>query len=224
MKIKKISMASIMLIMIICLFVINIFLIAQNEKIKRQSISEFQNISFELEQHKNMLSEIQQNNNAIFEEIKAGQKQISDYQKTENQQIKETLVSISEKSDRQYSGTVRMKQTYDELLEEQKKKTVDISSKDNFAIQTKKTAEEYYQNKDYYKAYELYKKALVYFDDDIDMRTKKMKSLYYSNKTNTSNYTEILEDIKILKAKTILDNETIEIEQSILLEREGINE
>ena len=129
-----------------------------------------------------------------------------------------------EKSDVQFSKTVKMKQTYDELLDEQKKKTVDISAKDNSLIQTKKMADEYYEKKEYLQTYELYKKLLVYWNEDLEIRKNKLKSLFYSNRSDNSHYSEILEDIKILKTSQFMDDECEEIETIIKLEKEGLHE
>ncbi len=57
----------------------------------------------------------------------------------------------------------------------------------------------------------------------MESRLKKMKSLYYRNRADSSKYTEILEDIRILKANGLMDGEATEIERTILAEREGLD-
>ena len=54
--------------------------------------------------------------------------------------IKNELAKINRKSDAQYSKTVGMSKTYDAILEEQKKKTLDTSEKDKSNIEAKKNA------------------------------------------------------------------------------------
>lgn len=46
----------------------------------------------------------------------------------------------------------------------------------------------------------------------------------YRNRTDSSKYSEILEDIKILRSNGHIDNEAAEIEKVITAEREGLNE
>ena len=139
-------------------------------------------------------------------------------------EILEKLDLLSSKSDTQISQTAGMKKTYDDLYEEQRKKTLDTTSQDTAVAQIKKDAESYFSQKNYAAAYREFVKVLSYQKDDMESRLKKMKSLYYKNRADSSKYTEILEDIRILKANGHCDSEASEIERIILAEREGLSD
>jgi small-conductance mechanosensitive channel len=136
----------------------------------------------------------------------------------------ESLDQLNNKSDAQISLTAGLKKTYDDLYEEQRKKTLDTTSQDTAIAQIKKEADRLYSEKKYAAAYKEYVKVLSYQNDDMESRLKKMKSLYYRNRTDSSKYSEILEDIKILRSNGHIDNEAAEIEKVITAEREGLNE
>lgn len=190
--------------------IILVLLVIQNYRIEKRLHIELETISENIDQNnEETITVLCKNNDLLLEEA---------------QNINEKLNLLMEKSDVQFSKTVKMKQTYDELLDEQKKKTVDISAKDNSLIQTKKMADEYYEKKEYLQAYELYKKLLVYWNEDLEIRKNKLKSLFYSNRSDNSHYSEILEDIKILKTSQFMDDECEEIETIIKLEKEGLHE
>ena len=139
-------------------------------------------------------------------------------------EVLEELGLLNSKSDSLASQISGMKKTYDALYEEQKKKTLDTTSQDTAIAQIKKDAEAYFSQKNYAAAYREFIKVLDYQKDDMDSLLKKMKSLYYRNRADSSKYTEILEDIRILKANGHCDKEAIEIERTILAEREGLND
>ena len=152
--------------------------------------------------------------------------QVSEHQAYIDEQVAlilDNLDSIKNRADAQYSQTVGMKKTYDNLLDEQKKKTVDTTSKDSAVAEVRKLAEKYYSEKKYAAAYKEFKKVLSYQNDDIKSRDKKMKSLYYMNRSDSSKYSEILEDIRILKTNGHFDEESAKIEASIMAENGGLN-
>lgn len=158
-----------------------------------------------------------------FEGLREEMRELSEIQKTSTEGIWESLEVLSSKSDAQMSQTAGMKKTYDDLYEEQRKKTLDTTSQDTAVAQIKKDAEAYFSRKNYAAAYREFVKVLSYQKDDMDSRLKKMKSLYYRNRADSSKYTEILEDIRILKANGLMDGEATEIERTILAEREGLD-
>ncbi len=158
--------------------------------------------------------------------VKEFGEQVSEHQSYIDEQVAlilDNLDSIKNRADAQYSQTVGMKKTYDNLLDEQKKKTVDITSKDTAVAEVRKLAEKYYSEKKYAAAYKEFKKVLSYQNDDIKSREKKMKSLYYMNRSDSSKYSEILEDIRILKTNGHFDEESAKIEASIMAENGGLN-
>ena len=58
----------------------------------------------------------------------------------------------------------------------------------------------------------------------MECRLYKAKSLYYKNRADSSSYAEILKDIRILKQNATADDEILEIEKSIVAEKEGLDE
>ncbi|MDO4505670.1 MAG: hypothetical protein Q4B64_01845 [Spirochaetales bacterium] len=58
----------------------------------------------------------------------------------------------------------------------------------------------------------------------MECRAYKAKSLYYKNPGDSSRYSEILADIKILNQNAWTDEESVEIAKLILAEKEGFNE
>ena len=159
-----------------------------------------------------------------LEGVREEMRELEELQKTGTAGIWESLEVLSSKSDAQMSQTAGMKKTYDDLYEEQRKKTLDTTSQDTAVAQIKRDAEKYYSEKNYAAAYREFVKVLSYQKDDMESRLKKMKSLYYKNRTDSSKYSEILDDIRILKANGHCDKEATEIERIILAEREGLND
>jgi TolA-binding protein len=145
-------------------------------------------------------------------------------QEENKKEIKNELLKINRKSDEQFSKTVVMSKTYDAILEEQKKKTIDTAEKDKAIIESKNNAIDLYKEGKYSAAYDEFNKLTEIFTDDIECRLYKAKSLYYKNRADSSSYAEILEDIKVLKQNGAADDEVLEIEKSILAEKEGFNE
>lgn len=153
--------------------------------------------------------------------------QLSEQEKKAEQQadyIIECLEKIQSGNDEQYNKTVDIKNIYDNLLSEQKKKTVDITSRDSAVSKIKKDAENYYSKKNYVMAYKEFSKVLSYYNDDLESRLLKAKSLYYINRADSSSYSEILKDINTLKENGMADKEILQIEESIKMELEGLNE
>lgn len=138
--------------------------------------------------------------------------------------IKNDLATINRKSDAQFSKTVSMSRTYDAILDEQKKKTVDTAEKDKTNVEAKKNAIALYKKGFFSASYDEFKKLTQTFTDDMECRLYKAKSLYYKNRADSSSYAEILADIRMLKQNGASDAELIEIEKSILAEKEGFDE
>lgn len=211
-------------ILVICLLLINFFLMFQAYSIKKNFQHELNNLSEQVSNNEVTIKNFDEKNELLFMQLQNTLMQNREWEESEFQLIQEELRLLLNKSDIQFSKTVKMKETYDDILAEQKKKTVDVSAKDNSIIQSKKTADEYYANKEYLKAYELYKKVLMYWSEDTEVRVSKLKSLFYSNRADNSNYSEILADIRIIKKTQPLDEECKEIESIIMLEKEGLHE
>ena len=138
--------------------------------------------------------------------------------------IIQELSQINGNTTKQYSQTKTMKETYDAILNEQKKKTVDTAEKESTILSIKKSALSHYESKQYALAFEEFRKALEMDVEDLESRSYKTKSLYYKNKADSTRYKEILADISILRAYGYIDDETIEIEKAIKAEKGGLDE
>ena len=102
--------------------------------------------------------------------------------------IKNDLATINRKSDAQFSKTVSMSRTYDAILDEQKKKTVDTAEKDKTNVEAKKNAIALYKKGFFSASYDEFKKLTQTFTDDMECRLYKAKSLYYKNRADSSSY------------------------------------
>ncbi len=145
-------------------------------------------------------------------------------QKQSTEKLQGRLDAIRQKSDEHLSKTLEMSKTYEELLEEQKKKTLNTTTQDSAVSRMKDEANRLYSQKKYAAAYREYKKVLLYRSEDLECRLNKMKSLYYMNRADSSKYKEILEDIRILRLAGTLDEEADKIERLINAEQESANE
>lgn len=139
-------------------------------------------------------------------------------------EIKDDLAALGRKSEAQFSKTVGMSRTYEAILEEQKKKTVDTAEKDEAYLAAKKEAVSLYKKGAFYPACEEFKKLSEEREDDMECRLFLAKSMFYMNRADSSNYAAILENIKALKQNAAADDECLDIEKSILAEQEGIHE
>ena len=166
----------------------------------------------------------QKNEWLLIEKINSGISLLLASQKQSTEKLQGSLASISQKSDEHLSKTLDMNKTYEELLEEQKKKTLDTTAQDSAVSRMKDEADRLYSQKKYAAAYREYKKVLLYRSEDLDCRLNKMKSLYYMNRADSSKYKEILEDIRILRLAGKLDEEADRIERLINAEQESANE
>ena len=133
----------------------------------------------------------------------------------------ESLSRIEGKVSSQFSQTLGMKKTYDELLSEQKKRTVDTAGKDMQAEEAKKEGLMLYAEKKYGEAYVKLSTSLLSHEGDWECRLYRAKSLYLSNPLESSSYPKILRDIKILRENGFSDNELSAIEKNILMETGG---
>lgn len=149
---------------------------------------------------------------------------ISQRQDENKNEIQHDLSMIKRKSESQFSKTVGMSKTYDAILVEQKKKTIDTAEKETAFIKDKKDALDAYKKGNYSVAYEDFNKLVGQDSDDMECRAYKAKSLYYKNPGDSSRYSEILADIKILNQNAWTDEEIVEIAKLILAEKEGFNE
>lgn len=150
-----------------------------------------------------------------LQEMESSVESLSERQSSDAALIKRNLNSIKESADSQFSETVDMKKSYDDMLAEQRKRTVDSVSKDSAVSRMKNEAERSYSDRKFAAAYKGFKNVLSYQPEDMESRLKKAKSLYYMNRSDSSKYPEILGDIKVLKAKGACDDELVGIEAAV---------
>lgn len=220
---KKAGIAAAAVIAIL-LIACEAFLIILNIRLKEAAAASSQKFSEELSIFRTL---IMNHHEYIDSQMQAIQEDILTARESQCQntaELQKRLSSIKNRTDSQYTQTVSMKETYDALLNEQKKKTVDITAKDSEIIQMKTDAELFYSKNNFSAAYEECKKVLSFQSDDMEALLLKIKSLYYMNRADSSKYSKILEDIKTLKENGHIDEETREIEMLIKAEREGLSE
>lgn len=190
-----------------------VFLCIQNVQLKKSA--------FELE---SSLKKYFENTEIQIESLKKEVEQLSENQEKNKSLIVMTLSELKDKSDLQYTKTVGMKNTYDALLEEQKKKTIDTAENDTEFQRIKAEALLMYQKGNYVSSYEGFEKLVKLDFSDMESLMYKMKSLYYMNPADSSRYSEIIEIMRTLKINSAADKECIEIEKTVLLETEGLSE
>lgn len=190
-----------------------VFLCIQNVQLKKSA--------FELE---SSLKKYFENTEIQIESLKKEVEQLSENQEKNKSLIVMTLSELKDKSDLQYTKTVGMKNTYDALLEEQKKKTIDTAENDTEFQRIKAEALLMYQKGNYVSSYEGFEKLVKLDFSDMESLMYKMKSLYYMNPADSSRYAEIIEIMRTLKINSAADKECIEIEKTVLLETEGLSE
>lgn len=147
----------------------------------------------------------------------------------ENQDVyasrtEENFTEIKASIDIQLNETKKTRKTYEAVLEEQKKRTVDTASKDDFLKTKKNEGAAFYGRKDFVNAYKVYDEILIYQEDDLDMRFLRMTSLYYSNPSDSRNYRTVLEECSILRANGYANSEIEKIEKSVKSEMGETNE
>lgn len=190
-----------------------VFLCIQNVQLKKSA--------FELE---SSLKKYFENTEIQIESLKKEVEQLSENQEKNKSLIVMTLCELKDKSDLQYTKTVGMKNTYDALLEEQKKKTIDTAENDTEFQRIKAEALLMYQKGNYVSSYEGFEKLVKLDFSDMESLMYKMKSLYYMNPADSSRYSEIIEIMRTLKINSAADKECVEIEKNVLLETEGLSE
>ena len=190
-----------------------VFLCIQNVQLEKSA--------FELE---SSLKKYFENTEIQIESLKKEVEQLSENQEKNKSLIVMTLSELKDKSDLQYTKTVGMKNTYDALLKEQKKKTIDTAENDTEFQRIKAEALLMYQKGNYVSSYEGFEKLVKLDFSDMESLMYKMKSLYYMNPADSSRYSEIIEIMRTLKINSVADKECVEIEKNVLLETEGLSE
>ncbi|MBR7063594.1 MAG: hypothetical protein IKI31_00315, partial [Treponema sp.] len=125
------------------------------------------------------------------------------------------LQDIKNASDKQFSQTLKIKKTYDNILEEQKKRTIDVTGKDRVISKKRAEGMQCYKEKNFLLSHKLFSDVLLEENDDFEVRSLKAKSLYYLNRLDSSKYHEILNDIRIVKENGFYDSEIEKIENEI---------
>lgn len=200
-------------ILIIVGFAILMFLqsfqIWRNEKNKEDILKKLNEFS----------EQIEKNNLSYEESFSILSKKLDELKEIENLGFE----NINNRTDRQFSKTVEIKETYENLLNEQQKQNISTVAQDSVVEKMIKDGNEAFAKKQYSESYEFFSNVLKYHRDNIDIRIKKALSLYKANPMNSSSYKEILEDCKIIKNKGGHNEELEKIEKIILLEQGATN-
>ena len=114
-----------------------------------------------------------------------------------------------------FEKTTNLNKTYKSLLRARDKKTVDTVSSDTAVSVLINEADALYRQKKYAESYIKYKNVLSYHPENLQVRTKKVISQYYMNPMDSSNYAEILSDIKNLNKNGINDRVLNEIKTAV---------
>lgn len=138
--------------------------------------------------------------------------------------VNQKIDILSEKEINEISGiknnVVKMKKTYDKILQTEQEKHIDNSLFD-IAMQEKfDSAKKMFNQKDYSKALILLKSIMEFDSSNLEVRFYKMLSTFYINKMDSSMYSEVLSDCKILKESGYKDERIDEIENFIIGEQQ----
>lgn len=180
------------------------------------------NISNKLEKFQEKIyDEIKVNTEKIELKIEESNKDIFEKQEI----ISELIYSTYENTTLQIKQSQNINETYSKVLEETKKKiNHKFEEGYNEIPKLKEAAISLYDNKKYLEAYNKFKNVLFFEEDNHEIRNMLIKSLYYLNPANTTNYTEILDEINKLKSTVFCDAEIEKIENIIKMERGEIDE
>lgn len=180
------------------------------------------NISNKLERFEEKIyDEIKVNTEKIELKIEESNKDIFEKQEI----ISEMIYSTYENTTLQIKQSQNINETYGKVLEETKKEiNHKLEEGYNEIPKLKEAGFGFYDNKNYLEAYNKFKNILFFEEDNNEIRNMLIKSLYYSNPANTTNYTEIMDEIKKLKNTVFIDAEIEKIENIIKMERGEIDE
>lgn len=139
--------------------------------------------------------------------------------KSQGDELIEHAVTSRGTAVRQYKKTLEIEKTYSDLLEEERKIRIDSSEFDLSIESKRKEAKKNFDKGHYSDALKNYREILEVNPSDNEVRLYKMLSLFYINRMDSTNYSEIQNDIKILKENGITDEKINEAEQFIKQER-----
>ena len=139
--------------------------------------------------------------------------------------ISEMIFSTYENTNFQIKQSQNINETYGKVLEETKKEiNHKLDEGYNEIPKIKEVGLYFYDNKNYLEAYNKFKNILLFEEDNHEIRNMLVKSLYYSNPANSTNFTEIMNEINKIKNTVYNDAEIKKIENIIKLERGEIDE
>jgi hypothetical protein len=105
--------------------------------------------------------------------------------------------------------------TYSDLLEEQKKRTVDESAKDLDIEIMRGEAYTAFKNENYKRAYDLFSNVQLYQKDNLDVRFYRIYSLFLVNRMDTGKYKMMLDELAILRLNGYTDERVDEMAEHI---------
>lgn len=131
------------------------------------------------------------------------------------QELKNEILTFEKRLD-------ELNETFLSILNEQKKQTIDVSAKDSAIEKMRTAAKKHFSEKEFSECAKVCKDILSYENNDLEIRSMKFKSLYYTNPADSSRFTELMNDFKILENHDAYDAECLKIMEIIKSEK-GIN-
>ena len=131
------------------------------------------------------------------------------------------VTMLSKNTQAQFDETKKMSSTYDALLAEEKNRRIETVSLDNSIVIKTQEADTLFSNEKYTKAYELYTEILEFQKDNLDVRFKRVVSLFNINRLDSAVYAEILRECSVLRQNGFVDERLDEMETFINAEVYG---
>lgn len=133
-------------------------------------------------------------------------------------QFQEYYHSLKKSIETQSLESKNTRETFKAILDEQKNKSIDIASKDEFIKRKKEEGVKFIKQNDYSSAFKIYDEILLYQENDLEIRFIRMKCLYYSNPSDSRNYSNILNECSILQANGYSNSELTKIQKAVMRE------
>lgn len=199
---KKISVAAFLLVIVLGFFDVLILMRLKDAERIYEYFEREMTEKFSLQDEKlNLMSE---EFSKLYEKLEA---------------VSDDIKKISRNSEGTQKKIVNLNRTYSEILDEQKKKTVDVTKTDSAVTKMKDEAASDYKDGNYSSCYQKSKSVLVINSGDLEARRYMVLSCYKMNPMDSSKYEEILNDIEVLRQNGSLTEELSEIENIVRAER-----
>ena len=200
-----------LILLCICSLVLAVFSILFMQEVNRNMVAESKKIQEQISLNSQKLDELKESLVELQSKTDSGFAVIQH----QNEQLISHAITTQGTANRQYRKTLEIEKTYSNLLEEERKTRIDSSELDLSIEAKKKDVQKYFDKKEYSDALKNCREILQVNPSDNQIRLYKMLSLFYMNRMDSTNYSEILNDIKILKENAVTDERINEAEQFI---------